>query len=250
MTINANKSQLMVLLPPKDKSTLKLTLGTNIISHQDNIKILGLTLSASMKFDTHLWAGKNSMTQAINSKVALLKTVKPYISTEALGIVGASLINSTILYAAPLWGPTSKTNLDKVQKGQTIAARMVKGKAWQRTRTKQHRQQLFDELNWPNTVQIIYTATANLTKAALDKNSSEALNNMFKVTKSTLPRKATTIRIDHRGKHSKANSVFSVNATSIYNNLPNEIKDPSLTAKQFKSKLKILSRTKNLLPMH
>ena len=83
-----------------------------------------------MKFDNHLWAGKKSVLKSINAKSALLKTIKPFISPQALAQVGASLINSTILYAAPLWGTTTKNNIAKIQKGQTKAARQIQGKAW------------------------------------------------------------------------------------------------------------------------
>ena len=163
MAINANKTQLMVLLPPKDKENLTITLEDNVIKHQDDIKVLGVTLSSNMKFDTHLCTGKKNVTQAINAKISLLKTLKPFISPKALALVGASLINSTILYAAPLWGSTTKTNLAKIQKAQTRAARVIKGRAWHRPKTKQHRQQLLDEMNWPNVEQIIKSSTANLT---------------------------------------------------------------------------------------
>ena len=58
------------------------------------------------------------------------------------------------------------------------------------------------------------------------------------------------MRIDHKGKHNKPSSVFSVEAANTFNELPNEIKDPGLTQKQFKNKLKILSRSMNLLTTH
>ena len=164
MAINADKSQLMVLLPPKDKSSLSIKIDDSIINHQDHIRILGVTLSATMKFDNHLWAGKKSVLKSINAKSALLKTIKPFISPQALAQVGASLINSTILYAAPLWGTTTKNNIAKIQKGQTKAARQIQRKAWQRQKIKQHGQDLMNDISWPNTQQIMISATANLTK--------------------------------------------------------------------------------------
>ena len=87
MCINASKSQLMFLLPPKDKDNLNLSLNGQIIKHQESIKILGVTLSADMRFDEHLWAGRKSMIQGINAKISLLKTIKPFISTHALAQV-------------------------------------------------------------------------------------------------------------------------------------------------------------------
>ena len=94
------------------------------------------------------------------------------------------------------------------------------------------------------------SATANLTKKALLKKSSEGVNNLFKLTKSTHPRQATTVRIDHKVKITKPNHVFYVNAAIVFNNLPNELKDPGLTETQFKAKLKVQSKSSYLLPKH
>ena len=132
MAINSNKSQLMIINPPKDKEALYVQCGDSTIYHQDEIKILGVTLSSNLKFDTHLWAGKKSIVQSINSKIALIKTIKPFVSQESLSQVRASLVNSTILYAAPVWGATSARNIDKIQSAQIHAARVIKRKAWQR----------------------------------------------------------------------------------------------------------------------
>ena len=229
MCINPSKTQFMVLLPPKEVDQLNIILDNNIICHQEEIKVLGVTLSASMKFDSHLWAGKDSMTKSLNRKIALLKNIKPFITQKALAQVGASLINSSILYAAPVWGATTKANIQKIQSLQTRAARTIVGKAWQRNKNKQHRQELLDELNWPNVTQIICSASLNLAKKAATNCSSAGLNNIFKVTKSRNPRLKPTLRLDHKGKSTEASNIFSVSALQLFNNLPAELKHPLLT---------------------
>ena len=250
MAINPNKSQFMVLLPPKEKDDIKISIDNHIIHHQEEIKTLGVTLAENMKFDTHLWSGKDSMVKSLNRKIALLKTIKPFVTQTALCQVGASLINSSILYAAPVWGATTQANIQKVQSLQIRAARVVKGKSWQRAKKKQHRQELLDELNWPNTNQIIYSASMNLAKKACTANSSAGLNQLFKVTKSQKARTGPTLRIDHKGKSNNSSNIFSVNAPLLFNNLPTELKHPLLTVNQFKTKLKRVTRSRNLLPKH
>ena len=248
MAINAQKSQLMILMPPKDRTNLNLHLNGNLITHQSTMKVLGVTLAEDMKFDKHLVSGKTSMIQAINTKAALLRTIKPFLSQEAIGKVGSSLINSTVLYAAPLWGTTTKTNTDKIQSAQVRAARIVTNKAWQRTKVKTHRQQTLNLLNWPNITQIVTSATLNLTKKATAKKSSTGMNNMFTNIRPKSQRGNPTFRIKHEGKANKSNNTFSVNATTLFNNLNTEMRNPLLTTDSFKSKLKKLSREMNLLP--
>ena len=250
MCINTSKTQFMLLLPPKDTSDIKIELDNITISHQHSIKVLGVTLSDTMKFDNHIWSGKESMARNLNSKTALLKTIKPYLSTVQLGQIGANLINSTILYAAPLWGATTKENIARVQSIQIKAARVIKNKAWARTKHKQHRQELLDELKWPNTQQIINSATLNLAKKATTASSSEGLNNLFKVSKATHTRKLPVIRIDHRGKVTSTNNIFSVNAPKLFNNLPAELKDPNMSNTKFKRQLKHVTIANNRLTAH
>ena len=106
------------------------------------------------------------------TQIALLKTVKPFVSKEALANVGSALINSTILYGAPIWGNTTQSNIDRVQKVQMKAARLIDGKGWNRKTSKSHRQDLLNDLKWPNVNQIITTSILNLTKMAIEKKSS------------------------------------------------------------------------------
>ena len=249
MAINEDKTQLMVLFPPKEE-VIKLILKNNIITNQKSIKILGVTLSNDMKFDSHLWSGVSNMTKTLTNKMAIIRTIKPFISPEALGLIGGSLINSTILYAAPLWGTTTKTNIDRIQACQMRAARMIQDQAWNRKKAKSHRQTALDKLKWPNINQIIQISTSNLTKKALSGNSTHDLNRMFKKSYPTHSRKGNTIRIEHRGKINKTSSIFSVAAAINFNTLPRLLKDPDMPDKKFKSEMKKYGMSQNLLQTH
>ena len=139
--------------------------------------------------DNQIWAGEKNVIKSMNSKIALLKTIKPYLSTEALGHIGSGLIKSTILYGAPVWGSTTIKNLDMIQKVQTKAARLIISKGWQKNKKKAHRQDTLDLLKWPNTKQIVTSAILNLTKKAIDQKSSKGINNMFKIKSSEKPQR-------------------------------------------------------------
>ena len=57
MAINTEKTQLMVIDPPKDNSNIQLTLNNCKINNQKTMKILGINLSCDLTFDNHLWKG-------------------------------------------------------------------------------------------------------------------------------------------------------------------------------------------------
>ena len=130
MKINVDKTQLMYISPTTTQKIAKISLNGADILHQEHLKILGINLSSDLKFDHHLRTGSNNMIKSINSKMSLLRAVKPYIPTKDLALVGNNLINSTINYGAVIWGTTSKANKDAIQKSQVRAARLILNQSW------------------------------------------------------------------------------------------------------------------------
>ena len=172
------------------------------------------------------------MVKAINSKIALLRILKPFIPTKELGNIGSSS------YGAPVWGSTSKCNINRLQKCQTNAARVILRETWQIGVNKTHRQDLMQTLGWQNVNQLVATSMLNLTKSALDGASSKDVNKMFKMTPHTNPRLGHAPRISHQGKISDNNKTFEIEAVQLYNNLPPQLRCTELKKKQFKGILK------------
>ena len=79
-------------------------------------KILGITLTPDLKMDQHIWTDTKSLYRNINTKTALISNIKPCLTQQQLSVVGGALVNSSFLYAAPIWGTTTQQNIDKVQK--------------------------------------------------------------------------------------------------------------------------------------
>ena len=202
------------------------------------MKILGINLTSNMSFYNHIWKSKKSMINAINAKIPIIKTVKPFLTNKALNQVGANMVNSTILYAAPLWGTTNSSNIAKLQASQIKAARAINIKAWQRTKIKTHRQILLTTINWPNTKQIIESATLNILKKAINGKSSTDLSKAFIISQPPNQRSGPAIRVNHRGKINKTNNTFTVQASMLFNRLPIELRNPILTTEKFKKQLK------------
>ena len=250
MAINPAKTQLMVMESKSIDDNVSFNIRKDIITNQKAIKILGVTLTADSTFDEHMWKGKKSMVRTLNAKINHIKTIKPFLTTKAMANVGSSMLNSTILYAAAVWGGTTQQNIDRIQAVQTRGARMIVNKSWQRNKIKEHRQVLLDQLNWPNVAQLIKNTTLNITKKAINKQSSDQLNNTFKVKKPNHPRQTTSIRLSHDGKLTRKANVYSAYAIKYYNELPHQLKDPDLTTGQFKTKIKTYCRTQNLLKQH
>ena len=248
MVINTGKTQLMLINTKTEDSPFKVTINGQDIEHQEVMKILGITLSSDLKFDHHIWKGNQNMVKSVGFKISVLKTLKPFLPTKILAAVGNALVNSTIMYGAPLWGGTTSANIAKLQSAQVKAGRAITGSGPKMKRT--HRQQMFNQLNWPNVTQLIYASTLNLAKRGIEKKSSEGINNLFKVTTPRQHRALPTMRLHHRGPLTRQPNVFSSHAEELFNELPDFLKNPALTINQFKRHIKIHTRETNLLKEH
>ena len=251
MVVNTSKTQLMMINPPKDEPPPFISIEGSIITHQDEMKILGITLTPDLKMDHHIWAGKKSLINIINTKTALIRNIKPYLTQKQLSVVGGALVNSSILYGAPIWGVTTQQNIEIVQKYQTRAARTITNKGWIQASTKRsHRQTLLDELGWKNTNQIVSASILNLTKSAMDLNSAKSVNQMFKITKPNNPRKGQGARINLKGKIGQKGNTFGTKAPQLFNQLPADLRNTEISATKFKKEIKTYISTQYKLVEH
>ena len=249
MVINPEKTQLMVLKSSQLKEPLQIELNGSIITSQDKIKVLGLTISQDLKFDDFIWKEKGSLIRRIQYRTSMVKNLKAYLTPKTLHQVGNSLINSVIQYGAALWGATSETNIQRVQKAQTRAARILTCGPNQ-FRQLYHRQELFTYIKWLNVNQLIQVATLNLLKNAICQNSSVGFNSMFRKSQPKSNLRNKNLRVDHRGLMDRNRLIFSANAVIMFNNLPSSLKQRNITPARFKIMVKKHILTTNHLIEH
>ena len=251
MILDGGKTQLMILTKKQEHKTITIQAGEQQIIHQDKLKILGINLSSSTKFDDHIRENKDSLVNAIYKKMSILRNVKPHVTMKTLASIGESLIGSTILFGAPIWSQTTQKNMEAVQAAQTKAARMVSGQqSWGKQQTRTHRQEIFTALGWRNVKQLTTSANLNLLKTALEKKTAESINSTFKISIPKNPRKAAVIRVDFVGKANRNCTYFEVQTSQQFNTLPDELRSPLLTAKMFKILIRKHLATAHLLPLH
>ena len=199
MVINGGKTQLMIITNKKDLKSITILAGGQNIVHQENLRILGLTLSASQKFDTHITEEKTSLVNSVYRQMSILKNIQKFVNKSTLATIGASLIGSTISYGAPVWSQTSNRNIEALQIAQTKAARLVDGIKWKNQGKRDHRQDVFNNLGWKNVKQIIVSANLNLLKQASESKSSKSVNQMFRQSIQKHNRGLEVIRMDFNG---------------------------------------------------
>ena len=229
MVINGAKSQLMVIGKKEDNQKVSITAGGQTISHQNHLKMLGITLSHDQTFDHHLKGSKESVTRKIFKHMGSIKAIRPHVSVKTLSNIGGALINGTIGYAALVWGGATATTIAKVQAAQTKMARVItKDRPIRGTRVRTHRQEIMDKIRWNNVNQIIQTATINMAYNIANKKFTIGLNDTMEITLPGENRRTAGIRMNFKGKATKNSNRFEVRTATSYNQLPDHLKAPGI----------------------
>ena len=250
MAINGDKTQLTIIQPDKEGRTICLQAGGTEIKHQRTLRVLGFTFSENNKMDEHIWKGSKNLIKSLRNKTSMLRVIKPYCTKPQIANIANMILNSTLCYAAPLWSLTSKTNIERVQKAQTKAARQIAWKPGQKRNKLPHRQDLFNELGWLNTTQITNRATTSLIKKATNNQASVGINNMFSHNKDQNKRTSLRHKVSTMNTTKRKGTNFLDRGRTLFNNLPSELRDPKIKIYKFKKELKAHTKAYNNLPHH
>ena len=167
-----------------------------------------------------------------------------------MNTIANSLINSHILYLAPLWAQTTESNIAKVQKAQTRALRQISWTARTNYGAKPHRQQMFSKWWWLNTQQLLERATIQLVIKARNNKSSDGINQMFTTNDSSRQRPANRHKIQTINTRKRNTRNILDKGRNSFNHLPLYLREPNLKPLQHKKELKKHIELRHLLPEH
>ena len=128
--------QLIAQIPPETK----IYFGDTPIVPSSTVKNLGVHMDQYMLFDVHI----NHMSRKINGLLIALNRIKDRLDKQSREIVVQSLALSIINYCLRVWSMTTNEQIERVQKLQNFAARVVHGGA----RKYDHVTPIIKELKW------------------------------------------------------------------------------------------------------
>ena len=110
---------LSIDLPGSSKPDLNI--GSEEITMVNNTKYLGLQVDDQLKWSTHL----SSTIKKVSRGVGMLKYSKRYLPKVSLIMLYSCLVEPYFRYCCPVWGSCGASALDKLQKLQNRASRIV-----------------------------------------------------------------------------------------------------------------------------
>ena len=164
----------------------------------------------------------------------MLRYAKRYLPFVTVQTMYKSLIEPHFRYCCPVWGATGNTALQKLQKLQNRAARIVTNSPYDA-----HSEPLMQAIGWPTFTQLIELETAKVVHKLLHNEAPDYLNRLFHRLSDFHSRMLRNSKTDLRipmFKTSYGQKSFEFRGAHIWNNFSNEAKTAN-TFLAFKSNL-------------
>ena len=102
-------------------------LNNKPLSRTSTFECLGVLLDEKLKWDKHI----DKILKKVGSGIAMLRRAKKFIPTSSPQMIYNALIQPYFDYCSPLWDICGKHMLDKLQKFQNRAARIIAGLSYE-----------------------------------------------------------------------------------------------------------------------
>ena len=220
LLINPDKTKVLVLgthkmlqrLPDDFYVTLLEKRITPTISARD----LGIQLDSTLSFNEHI---ANTVSTCIAS-LCQINRVKHLFDPKILENVISSLVFSKLYYCSNVWSSTTKKNIEKLQKVQNFAARIITG-----TQKYEHITPILKQLNWLPVPDMLKYFVGVLTFKCLNGLAPDYLNSYFQERLSLHDRNTRNKKkLNIPAYRSAAGQrTFEYRAVSLWNSLPSNI---------------------------
>ena len=125
LTLNVEKSCIMLVgskpnIANISTNDIKIYLNGALLNVLDKHTYLGLTIDSSLTWDDYI----NNLCRRLSSRVGLLQRLSNVLPIHYMNQLYTSFVQSLIDYCLTVYGQTSTTNLNKIQRFQNRAARI------------------------------------------------------------------------------------------------------------------------------
>lgn len=235
MPINYNKTTCMTVgsrQRVRNNDQLKITVDNNIIEAVNSQKLLGIHIDEHLLWTPHV----DYLCSIISSRISLLKQLSYYVPTSVQKIYYQGYILPLIDYGSNTWGTTYNMNIERLNKLQKRAARIILKADYTTPSTD-----MFQQLGWMSVDRRLKYNKAVLTYKALNDLTPTYISELLKPTAHTCNRVLRshvngTLTVP-RSNTTLYDGSFSCSAPKLWNSLPNSVRSAT-SLNVFKKSLK------------
>ena len=104
-------------------SNLAVSINGDLLEQVCSTKYLGVTVDSTLSWDSQC----DNLCWKLNGKIAVLRRIRSFVKTETLKLLYEKTIQPVMDYACSVWCHTKKSNINKLQRVQNYAARIITG---------------------------------------------------------------------------------------------------------------------------
>lgn len=210
----------------RNTNDLNIEIGNNKIEAVSSQKLLGICIDENLNWTAHI----DNLCATISSRTTLLKQLSHYVPENVQKIFYQGYILPLIDFGSCTWGTTSNTNIERLNKLQKRAARIILKAEYITPSTI-----MFQRLGWMSVSSRLKYNKAVLAYKALNKLTPAYISNLLKPS-SQIRNKC--LRSSENGSVSipRSNTAlydgsFSCSASRLWNSLPQTVRlAPSLNS--------------------
>ena len=125
LSISAQKSAVMLIGKESQvkHSNLAVSINGDLLEQVCSTKYLGVTVDNTLSWDSQC----DNLCCKLAGKIAVLRRIRSFVKTETLKLLYEKTIQPVMDYACSVWCHTKKSNINKLQRVQNYAARIITG---------------------------------------------------------------------------------------------------------------------------
>ncbi len=126
MKANVSKTKIMLLGTPNKICKvhhINVVMNGVVVENVKSFKYLGVTIDASLKWDSHV----NNICRKVCNSLGVLRRIKPFVPQKSLITIYNTMILPHFDYAITIWSNCNVSSLNKIQKLQNAAMRIILG---------------------------------------------------------------------------------------------------------------------------
>ena len=221
LSLNIAKTEFMII-GSRQRLNVNVDGHINISINDQPIKKVNETETLGMTIDQHLTWSKHveEKSKKISSAIGALKRIRPFITIDVASKIYKAIIQPHLDYCSTVWDGLGVTLLDKIQKLQNRAARIITQSSYYTSASS-----LLEELGWDNVLTRWKKQKAILMFKTLNNRAPEYLRNLFidRNTHYDLRNAGGKLNLP-RPRTDYLKRSFSYSGAQLWNNLPESIR--------------------------
>ena len=232
LTLSYDKTEYMIIGSRQKIANIQeepiISIGNEPMKKISKCKTLGVIIDDKLLWKDHI----SEINTKVSKGLGIMKRIKPFVTESVLQTIYKSLILPYFDYCSMIWDNAANYNLQKLQKMQNRAARIVTGNNYDIPS-----KDLLHQLNWKMLEKRRGNKKALLMYKVKNGVAPESIQNLFVTSDNqdySLRSNLINFRLDKPKRNFMKKSI-SYSGAKCWNDLPTDLKSNTLTMNQFRA---------------